>query len=215
MWNSCHEAHTAGVTASGIYLLYNPELVPFSAYCDFANSESAGAAWTLIESFSLDNKGAHNISFYAASSSINQKQPTNWATFRFAQRRAVRIAEYSTHWRATCNFEQRGTVYQDYIRANLTENNILLNPRAENGYCAKYEFVNIRGHHCVNCTALTYHYNYHFHIDSFQSAGRCDFDGTSGAADSEDNFGEYVVTNPLFSCTAGGNSTTQFWLGNL
>lgn len=78
--------------------------------------------------------------------------------------------------------------------------------------------INIRGISCLDCTAGVLYggsHGYTFHIDSQKSRSvvKCQFDGSSGALSSEDNFGYYGVHNPAFSCTESATSTTQIWFG--
>ena len=46
------------------------------------------------------------------------------------------------------------------------------------------------------------------------SSTGCQFDGRSGGVYSEDNFGLYKDTNPVFWCSSNQNSTTQHWIGS-
>ena len=82
------------------------------------------------------------------------------------------------------------------------------------GVCFKTELVNIRGHIGIHKTARFWQVaaSYTLHIDS--SLKGCQFDPTVGAASSEDNFGYYGTTNPKFTCTMNGDSTTQWWFGS-
>ena len=212
---TCHEVRSQGLTKSGVYLLEtgNPNMPSRSHFCDF-DSEN-GSSWTLIESFSLENNdGPHRKPLYFLGVIRYQNSPTRWDTYRVTLTRVRLLMGLSTHWRATCNFNHDGVVYTDYIVARLAENDVFSESMPQNGSCAMYQSINIRGHTCVNCTALTFNHN-RFHIDSYHSAARCQFNGTIGAKVGEDNFGEYNVTNPAFRCTAFANSTTQFWIGTL
>ena len=209
---TCHEVRSQGLTTSGVYVLSQFGGRPH--FCDF-DSEN-GSSWTLIESFSLRNSNdkAHKKPFYQSTRVSNQGNPTVWATYRISRQSAVLLRELSTHWRATCNFNQDGVVYTDYIVARLADNDVFSESMPQNGSCAMYQSINIRGQTCVNCTALTFHHH-HFYIDSYQSADMCEFNGTIGAKVGEDNFGDYRVTNPAFRCSASASSTTNFWIGTL
>ena len=126
------------------------------------------------------------------------------------------LRDHSTHWRATCRYDTDGTVHTDYLRASLEDFDIIRQVPIVIDDCRPYEYVNIRGNECVNCTTRTWYKKgaYHFHIDSSIQKG-CDFDGSISdqAVHSEDNFGLYDVVNPKFRCTSSQNATTQFWIG--
>ena len=126
------------------------------------------------------------------------------------------LRDHSTHWRATCRYDTDGTVHTDYLRASLEDFDIIRQVPIVKYDCRPYEYVNIRGNECVNCTTRTWYKKgaYHFHIDSSIQNG-CDFDGSisNQAVPGEDNFGLYDVVNPKFRCTSSQNATTQFWIG--
>ena len=126
------------------------------------------------------------------------------------------LRDHSTHWRATCRYDTDGTVHTDYLRASLEDFDIIRQVPIVTDDCRPYEYVNIRGNECVNCTARTWYKKGSFHlvIDSSMQNG-CDFDGSISdqAVHSEDNFGFYDVVNPKFRCTSSQNATTQFWIG--
>ena len=126
------------------------------------------------------------------------------------------LRNHSTHWRATCRYETDGTVRTDYLRASLKDFDIIREVPKGNGGCRPYEYVNIRGNECVNCTTRTWYQKglHPLHIDSSKQNG-CDFSGSISdqAVNDEDNFGFYKVVNPKFRCTLSQNATTQFWIG--
>ena len=96
----------------------------------------------------------------------------------------------------------------------MAKNDLLAVP--DSNRCIWYEFVDIRGNKCVNCTAYSpYSASYDYHIDSWYSKEvGCDFDGrANGVVENEDNFGHYNTINPAFRCTSSSASTTQFWFG--
>ena len=126
------------------------------------------------------------------------------------------LRDHSTHWRATCRYDTDGTVHTDYLRASLEDFDIIRQVYIVNHDCRRYEYVNIRGNECVNCTTRTWYKKgaHHFHIDSSYQNG-CDSSGIipNQAVHDEDNFGLYKVVNPKFRCTSSQNATTQFWIG--
>ena len=197
-------------TTNGIYNIVDQNNNSFPVFCDFGSEP--GAAWSLIQSHSLQN---HNTfkgkAFYLHDMPINQDAP-EWNSYRLSMFRMKSIRDASTHWRATCNFPNDGVDFQDYWRVSMERLDILETP-VLNWFCLASEFVNVHGNECSNCTVwLIYSSRYDLHLDSQygQSQG-CDLYG--GIA-SEDNFGWYGTTNPAFRCTSAMSSTTQFWLGS-
>ena len=75
----------------------------------------------------------------------------NWNEFRLSLSQMQSLAIDSTHLRATCNFLTDGLRYTDYTRAKLAGHDIFDTWAT----CRMYEYVNIRGICCSNCTALT------------------------------------------------------------
>ena len=80
-----------------------------------------------------------------------------------------------------------------------------------------YEYVNIRGINCSNCTALTRQKeDVSWHIKSYNSVKfGCEFDGKPGGVRDEKNFGKFDenVLNPDHRCSFSPASTTQHWFG--
>ena len=199
-------------TTNGIYNIVDEQNISFPVYCDFGSEPNA--AWTLIQSHSLQNKNAFNGKpFYLHDMPINQDAP-EWNNYRLSKSRMKSIREVSTHWRATCNFRTDGVDYRDYWRVSLESLDLSAQPSGAN-FCLLSEFLNIRGNECTNCTVVSaYKPTNSLHCDSwFSSLEGCDFDGQSGGVFDENNFGEYGPTNPAFRCTSSVSSTSQFWLG--
>lgn len=122
------------------------------------------------------------------------------------------LRDVSTHWRATCSFDKYGiNNYKDYVRGRFVDADIFA--YLGEGVCLKTELVNIRGRFGIHREAKFWQaINSNFlHIDSSQKG--CQFDATTGAVPSEDNFGVYDNINPKFTCTMNGDSTTQWWFG--
>ena len=107
----------------------------------------------------------------------------------------------------------QGLLYTDYARAKLKDHDIF----GTWGYmCRDYEYINIRGIDCCNCTAVTKQ-GKAWTINSYQSKRMfgCDLDGSPGANGNENNLGLYrdVTINPAHRCSSSPNSTTQHWFG--
>ena len=81
---------------------------------------------------------------------------------------------------------------------------------------ALYEYVNIRGNTCENCTAYSpYSTEFTYHIDSWHHKLACDFNGhPNGTIFDEYNFGFYNTRNPSLRYSSKMASTTQYWFGS-
>ena len=199
------------VNVSGVYNISNQHNKTFPVFCGFG--PEPGAAWTLIQSHSLNNNDDFKQeAFYLHDMPRNQDAP-EWNNYRLSMLRMKSIQDVSTHWRATCNFPTNGVDYRDYIRVSLENLNLLREPPTESFFCLLAEFVNVRGNACFNCTVLgAYSSTISLHMDSyFGPQYGCDFG--VGIYD-EDNFGFYAVQNSAFRCTSSPSSTSQFWFGS-
>ena len=170
--------------------------------------------WTLIQSFSLAKKDTFENKPFGVNFEINNdKKKVDWNGYRLSLSQMKSLADHSTHLRATCNFSTDGLQYTDYARAKLAGHDIFGNWTI----CQMYEYVNIRGINCSNCTALTRQKsNTSWTIRSYRTKEKgCEFDGTQGGIDAEYNFGEYGdgKVNPTHRCTSSNASTTQHWFG--
>ena len=79
----------------------------------------------------------------------------------------------------------------DYARAKL-KNHAFFGTFSY--HCLHYEYINIRGISCENCTAATKQRNFSsWTINSYKSKTEfgCDLDGSPGKNGSESNFGQY------------------------
>ena len=159
---------------------------------------------------------AHRALAPFRSASFSENAPVNenaqnWKLYRLSLARMRSLQSHSTHWRATCNYPTQGVDFRDYVRGNFKDFDIV-NYIGE-GQCKKVEFVSIRNHKGMHQTAKFWQKNGQggLHIDS--SATGCDFNPSSGAVVSEDNFGLYGSTNPKFRCSKDDQSTTQWWFG--
>ena len=210
---SCLDYSRKGFKDNGYYKIYNFQTNTYlTVYCDFTSEP--GAAWTLIESFALKNNNLDSFRKhpFSANAPVNDKTP-NWNLYRmsFAQMKFLR--SQSTHWRVTCNFPETNSYpYDDYAQANFADFDVL----SFTGYdvCKKMEYVNIRGHHCVQCTATWFAVTntYAPHIDS--SFSSCQFLPNMGNVVSEDNFGFYSSKNNKFKCSSSPSATTNWWFGS-
>ena len=198
------------VNISGVYNISNQHNKSFPVFCGFG--PVPGAAWTLIQSHSL-NKTDHfrHKAFYLHDMPINQDVP-EWNNYRLSMSRLKSIQDASTQWRANCNFPTDGVDYRDYIRVSLKTLKPLEKPTMSE-FCLLTEFVNVRGDNCSSCTVLIgYSSVFSLHMDSYYGPTKgCDF---GGVIYDEDNFGYYYTKNPAFRCTSSPNSTSQYWLGS-
>ena len=209
---SCKDLVTNGAKVSGIHFLYDSQNNLFPVYCDF--DSEAGYVWALIQSFSLANNNQFNKKRFGVDFPVNEDDGTiNWNAYRLSLSRIQSIVDASTHLRATCNFPDDGLVYTDYARAKLKGHDLFGRWERQ---CRAYEFVNIRGIECRECTAGTWQKDtYSWHISSYDSRNRgCEFDGTSGSVRGEQNFGLYRNVNSAHRCSSAQTSTTQHWIGS-
>ena len=147
----------------------------------------------------------------ATNAPVNDKSP-NWNLYRMSFKQMNFLRAQSTHWRVTCSFQDTPDIYSDYARANFVDFDVLM----FTGYdvCKKMEYVNIRGHQCVDCTATWFAVNKTLavHVDS--SFSSCQFVPSTGSLNSEDNFGFYGVSSANFRCSSNPKATTNWWFGS-
>ena len=194
---------------SAVYTLYDPTSKSlFQTFCDFTSEN--GFVWTLLESFSLANNDFKKQPF-SKDHPVSQNS-FKWNKFRLSLAIMTSTLSHSTHFRATCNFNIDELVTTDYLRAKTTDLNIL---QINRWPCVKMEYIDIRGYHCYDCTALMIQgFNSHLHTDSSYKVKTCQFTSArDSSVESEDNFGYYEKINPLHRCTSGDNATTQWWFG--
>ena len=178
-------------------------------------SES-GFVWALIQSFSLAKKALFEEKMFGVDFPVNHNNnDVDWNSYRLSLLQMQSIANRSTHLRATCNFPTQGLRYTDYARAKLGGHDIF---GTLDNKCQLYEYINIRGIECSNCTAGTKQKaRSAWSIKSYQSqTWGCDFDGRPGVSSgSERNFGYYGdgTVNTKHRCTSSPTSTTQHWFG--
>ena len=195
---------------NGKYVVFDEGGNRLNVFCDFLSEQ--GLVWTLIESFSFKNNYLIRGAAFFRDKPLNENNP-NWVKYRLSRAHMKQIAKRSTYFRATCQFHIGGVKYVDYLRGRLSDFNLI--PKTEFRGCAKYEYVNIRGHQCHNCTVYTHQTNeQHVHVDSYISR-RCGLGRVPGAKSGhgEDNFGFYFIVNHNHRCSANSTATTQWWLG--
>ncbi|XP_027049742.1 uncharacterized protein LOC113677175 [Pocillopora damicornis] len=190
---------------SGVYNLNDT----VQTYCDF--DSEAGKVWTLIQSFSLENKAFYKREPFYFNFPRNETR-FNWNDFRVSYQAMVNIRDNSTHWRVTCNFPS-GLDFTDYARATLQATDILTFVNQDR--CRKYEYISVRGQSCTDCSGMIVQRDtQHMHTDSYWSGRNgCFWDPRIGSVVGEDNFGFYNTINTQHSCTENSLSTTQWWLG--
>lgn len=197
-------------SSSQAYWLFDPTSNSwYETFCDFTTEN--GFVWTLIESFSLfNNQNFADKSFYKDYPVI--ENDFNWNKFRLSLNRMESIANQSSHVRATCNFNTDGLNFTDYLRAKLTDIDVM---RKKFDDCRNYEYINVRGYGCHDCTAVFVQQDmWHAHVDSYYGAG-CQLKASGAIKDpgGEDDFGWYGTVNPIHRCSSNNNSTTQWWFG--
>ena len=155
------------VATNGIYNIVDQHNNSFPVYCDFGSEP--GYAWTLIQSYSLQNSSAFkNKAFYLHDMPISQDAP-EWSSYRLSMSRMKSIRDVSTHWRATCNFLADGIDFCDYIRTSFANTDFLAVPDSpDSNRCILYEFVDIRGNRCENCSVYS---PYSAQFDYISTAG--------------------------------------------
>ena len=215
---TCKEHKEYSVSAgheakSGLFPLPGPQNTYYIVFCDFHSEERF--SWTVIESFTKANKGEFADNPFYIDFAVNQ-DVFRWDRYRLPLSQMRQIAANSTDFRATCRYDTDGPNYTDYLRAKLTETDIL--SLSFNG-CRYYEYINVRGYRCYNCTAqFVQKDSWHAHFDSFYGSRKlCQFKSASKGAvirpGGEDNFGFYETINPVHRCVTTESSTTQWWLG--
>ncbi|KAJ7378334.1 Hyaluronan-binding protein 2 [Desmophyllum pertusum] len=211
---NCKDIWKYGALTSGKYRIYDAQNESFLVYCDLESEPEF--FWALIQSFSFGSMNHFNTKVFNRDYPVDEDSlEVNWALHRLSLPHMKHLAGNSTHLRVTCNFHSQGLSYTDYARAELKNHNIF---DTWNKKCMLYEYLNIRGIECHNCTALTNQNDgSSWFINSYSSNKQfgCDFDGRPGMGKAEHNFGRYVdsTVNPDHRCTSAPSSTTEHWLG--
>ena len=120
----------------GVYQLFDPATNSmYEVFCDIDSEKRF--VWTLIESLSLRNNNKFSDKAFYQNYPINQKEFA-WSKFRLSRALMMATANNSTHVRATCNFDSEKRNYRDYLRAKLSELNVM---NFNSIQCKKFEFV--------------------------------------------------------------------------
>ncbi|XP_032231315.2 uncharacterized protein LOC116614430 [Nematostella vectensis] len=229
---SCLDYLKRGAADNGVYNIHVEgvtHLVP--VFCDFTSEQAW--AWTLILSYELRERilAAFKTSF-SENVPSNEKTP-NMKNHRLSKRAMMSIQKYSTHWRATTNYNlDTGRLkpecatangiptdscsisdrsFRDYMRGKNSDFDIL---SFEGGnVCKKVEYINIRGIERKNQEAPFWQTSAEFFVHTDSSRPSCGYNASAGSVEDEDNFGLYSATNPNFAGSANEGSTTQWWFG--
>jgi len=207
--NSCLDIRRSGVNSNGYYQIAGINGETWTVYCDFTSEP--GSAWTLVMSWSFANNDAFKKPGFTENSPVNEQTP-NWAVYRMSKEQMNFLKTKSTHWRATCSFEQIDFDYRDYMRGQFIEFDFTTFTGSST--CKKVEYINIRGHVGHQTTVAFWQSTSFLHTDSHYGQKYCSFNANSGSKPSEDNFGHYGTHNPAFRCTASPSATTQYWFGS-
>lgn len=207
-------AHSFDMLPSPLFSLFIAKYDRINVYCD--TTSDPGMVWTLIESFSRLYRAKYRNMPFSVDFPVNVMK-FNWTDYRLSLAAMRHIRNQSTHWRATCNFDQDGLIMNDYVRGRLIDIDVItyLGGHA----CFPVEYVNVRGHNCSDCTThIRQDDKFHIFIDSYQgSAYKCSINFLENSIkvlnDYCDNFGKYKIVNPEHRCVSSSSSTTQWWLG--
>lgn len=132
-----------------------------NVYCDF--KAEPGAARTLVQATLWKKaKGIGQVIYSAARPchwhdfQVNQNLPNDWSEYLLSLADMHSIRDQSPSWRATCEFPKNGVDFRDYLRASLEDFDMMKTHTYPSGLsCMLYEFINIQGKQCIDCTALT------------------------------------------------------------
>ena len=143
-------------------------------------------------------------------SPVDENLP-NWNKYRMSLSMMNDLSTQSTHWRATCSFPTHGVDYVDYVRGKFVDLDVV--NFVGHTVCKRVEYVNIRGHKCIDCDLPWWQIDNAFSLHTDSGYATCGFDPTQGAASSENNFGCYASVSSDFRCTADASATTNWWFG--
>lgn len=162
---------------------------------------------------------------------VNENSP-GWESYRLSRARMVELNQHSSHWRATCSYEVFGVDFEDYIRVNMSDVdlitgyyfNIHIGPSA----CKTIEFMKVvRAAECRQCNFALYHTPKGtplLQIIHSKEWSQCTFDITQSSYTCDPSINSRPIyftidgstcIDPKFRCTASDSSTTQNWFGKL
>ncbi|XP_046863867.1 uncharacterized protein LOC124457719 [Xenia sp. Carnegie-2017] len=195
---------------NGQYKIFTPDEQLISVYCHFDGHR----AWTLVQSFSLENSINYENKPYYKNFPRNVTSPS-WKDYRLSLETMIGIKEdKNDRWRITCNYTSINWNVGDRLEATY-KNIELLDEKKYDGECVLVEYVNIRGASCSRCNiSIFQNENYIFHADSTKTKCGRTWNGTPCDGLNEDNFGHYKCRNNRHDCTSSNNATTQLWFGN-
>ena len=120
---------------------------------------------TLVQSFSLENTDIFRGKRFRLNLPLNFDSRNSMSVesrssgsgvdrtmYRMSSLQMQSLADHSTHLQATCNFPTHGLKITDYARAKLKNHDFF---GTFSYQCLHYEYINIRGISCINCTAAT------------------------------------------------------------
>ena len=212
---SCLDYYEKGHKTNGYYHIVDDELT-YTVYCDMESEP--GFAWTLVESFALKNIDLVQFRrrLFRKDTQVRPKSPT-WNLYRMSLSQMKNLKERSSHWRITCDFQAKpANLFRDYAVARFKDFDLLTFPSTKT--CKLMAYINVRGHHCAECTAYWESYSHStigqgIHLQS-SAQDSCDFaSAKEGSVPSEDNFGFYGTINNKFRCTSSPSATTNYWFG--
>ncbi|KAK3712736.1 hypothetical protein QZH41_008922 [Actinostola sp. cb2023] len=207
---TCADHYKTGIRESGLYYIRDANDQYYHVYCDFHSEPNK--VWTLIMSESLSNSAIpqfRGIALYR-NDPLKENDP-NWVYYRLSLPRMQHISRSSSHWRITCNFPQDGLSYVDYVRAKISDFNII----SYNGLgdCKRVEYINVLNHKCNNCTSAWWQDGGQILHHDITSKS-CDFGATPGGIASQDVFGFYASVNSNFRCSSSAESNSNYWFGS-
>ena len=88
--------------ANGKYIAFDEDGNKLNVFCDFLSEK--GFAWTLVESFSLENNDFIKAVAFLKNKPINENNPS-WVKYRLSCAHMKQIAYQSTYFRSTCQFQ--------------------------------------------------------------------------------------------------------------
>ena len=142
---------TAGPHNQENTIFFNSANKPFSVYCDLQSE--TGFVWALIQSLSFANRATYKDKGFSTDFPVNDNNnEPDWNSYRLSLSHMQSLSNHSTHLRVTCNLPADGLQYTDWARAVLAGHDIFGD---WGGECKLYEYINIRGINCSDCTAYT------------------------------------------------------------